>query len=539
MDALQPYHFYLFIAIGAVLYKVCRLSQYESTAPRDKGVAWMGRGKEWGFSYLLAKIRSASNTKQSMMDVYYKFSKIGQSIVLPFPFGRPQVILPTSSTRWIITQPDNVLSPAPIHNEIGQPVYAFGSERLRGDHTIYTILRRDLNKNLANITSDISEEISDAIDEHFGYSTEWTPIQLDKAIREVVTRAVSRMMVGKLLCRYKDYNLNSRRVTWTIMPCAFSTGAFPEWIKPYTSKLTMFVVHRYIRRCSAYLAPMFRNRINEYETLQKEAMSTDKLPNDFITWAVKDALDRNEDQNGLIKLLIGRFFLVNFAAVETSTRSIVSTFYDLLTFPPSADFAKGVQEEAISVLRKSGPVVKDDVNGLVRIDSAIKESLRFQNIFVALQRQVTAPKGTTTDTGLYLPYGSRICISAIGVHNDSDFWVDAGRYDPLRHIRSVDRHPEETNGHAQNSTSPAVHAQSLTSASECYMPFGLGRHSCPGRMFAADQMKLIIGHVFEKYEIKYVGEPRKDISITPDLDKDIVIRRRPETMPGKGYDDSW
>lgn len=125
--------------------------------------------------------------------------------------------------------------------------------------------------------------------------------------------------------------------------------------------------------------------------------------------------------------------MVNFAAVETSTTTITNTLYNLFTMAPEENFAKGVQEEALSVLKNVGDhAKKEDVLKLVRTDSAIKEMLRQRTIFVALQRQVIAPNSVTMGW-LHLPAGSRLAISAIGVHNDDDFWADATRYDAFRH----------------------------------------------------------------------------------------------------------
>jgi hypothetical protein len=97
-------------------------------------------------------------------------------------------------------QPDRVLSPTPIHDEVGQPAYAFQCERLQGDHTVYTLLRRDLAKSLSTLIPIISEEICDSLDDTWGLDTEWRPVAVDDTIREIVTRTVNRMLVGKALC---------------------------------------------------------------------------------------------------------------------------------------------------------------------------------------------------------------------------------------------------------------------------------------------------------------------------------------------------
>lgn len=90
--------------------------------------------------------RFAIDFVSSLCSCSPKFNNVGRAIILAFSTWSPQVILSTSCIRWIILQPDSVLSPAPIHDEVGQPAFAFQCESLHGDHTVYTLLRRDLAK---------------------------------------------------------------------------------------------------------------------------------------------------------------------------------------------------------------------------------------------------------------------------------------------------------------------------------------------------------------------------------------------------------
>ena len=340
---------------------------------------------------------------------------------------------------------------------------------------------------------------------------------------------MGQAVVNEATGRNEGYNLDSRNLTLSLIPSALVLNAFPDWLKRTASKLTTVVNRIYVSKCMRRLEPMFTQRIADAEALKKNPNSSGPLPNDLITWAVNDALDRGEARQGLESLLIGRLFMVNFAAVETPTATITNTLYDLFTMAPEKNFAEAVQEEALSVFKNNvdAHVSKEDVLKLVRTDSAIKETLRQRTIFVALQRQVTAPNGVTMDDGLHFPVGSRLAISAIGVHNDDDFWTDATRYDAFRHCR-MGKAGEDGK---VNPTSTASHG--LAAASDHFMPFGLGRHSCPGKSFAADEMKLIIGHIFQRYELKYVGPKRVGTTPIADLNANISIRRRPETLPIK------
>jgi len=307
---------------------------------------------------------------------------------------------------------------------------------------------------------------------------------------------------------------------------------FPDFIKPVASKFTTFFNRIYVSRCARYLQPVMLQRLADVEAMNKDPNGRPALPNDLITWLVEDSLHRGEPRKGLENLLIGRLFMANFAAIETTTMTITSTLFDILSSSPAKKFAETLREEALNMLKASdGQPKKEDLLRMVRTDSSMKETLRLHAIFKALAREVTAPKGVTMENGLHLPKGSRVCISSHGLHNDESIYPNATTYDAFRYSRVLEQP-------AENGTeSPKPLSQSLAATSEVYLPFGHGKHSCPGRFFAADEMKLVFAYIFSKYEIMPIEEKRSDLAIgffpTPAFNGPIKIRRRPETVPSK------
>ena len=43
---------------------------------------------------------------------------------------------------------------------------------------------------------------------------------------------------------------------------------------------------------------------------------------------------------------------------------------------------------------------------------------------------------------------------------------------------------------------------SATRVERNYLPFGLGKHACPGRHFAVNEIKFALHHLLLKYDIK-------------------------------------
>lgn len=75
------------------------------------------------------------------------------------------------------------------------------------------------------------------------------------------------------------------------------------------------------------------------------------------------------------------------------------------------------------------------------------------------------------------------------------------------------------------------HTAHLVSPSPDHMGFGLGKHSCPGRFFAATKIKIIMCHILLKYDIKLVDMAESKVVnsgnfLFADSSQRISIKRR-------------
>jgi hypothetical protein len=204
-------------AIGFVLiilfaYVLNKLTTWEHTIPNE--VQWIDRRKQ-PLSYLRAKARALARSKENVLEAYSKvcsncrptskllyllnlqFNKFGKAAALAVPFGRPLLILPPTFIRWIVDQPESVISLDPIHDEF----HVFVGGDLTGDHSVQELLRRELTLNLDNLTSVINEEIVCALDDVLGHSSEWKTTPLAEDLKTIVARTSNRVFVGKDLCK--------------------------------------------------------------------------------------------------------------------------------------------------------------------------------------------------------------------------------------------------------------------------------------------------------------------------------------------------
>jgi cytochrome P450 len=70
----------------------------------------------------------------------------------------------------------------------------------------------------------------------------------------------------------------------------------------------------------------------------------------------------------------------------------------------------------------------------------------------------------------------------------------------------------------------------LVSTSADYQPFGHGRHACPGRFFAANELKLLLAYMVLNYDIEMLKERPAGRWVgqtsLPNMKATIKVRRR-------------
>lgn len=97
-----------------------------------------------------------------------------------------------------------------------------------------------------------------------------------------------------------------------------------------------------------------------------------------------------------------------------------------------------------------------------------------------------ALKDTTLPDGSVVPRGSHIMVDSTGLWNSAAY-PNAGQFDGRRFLQK-----RETGDKS---------SQFVQSGGD-YHVFGGGRHICPGRFFANNELKLTLAHVLLKYDIQ-------------------------------------
>lgn len=111
------------------------------------------------------------------------------------------------------------------------------------------------------------------------------------------------------------------------------------------------------------------------------------------------------------------------------------------------------------------------------------------NVWIASFTRKTA-KDLTLSDGTFLPKNTYLLAPALAISADSTIYPNADIFDGLRFYNLRQQSPQNE------------HMYQLTTTDKHMLHFGAGRHACPGRWFAAAEVKLILANLILQYDMK-------------------------------------
>ncbi|KAI1787002.1 cytochrome P450 [Ganoderma leucocontextum] len=384
---------------------------------------------------------------------------------------------------------DEELSSPAGSQELLQSKYVFEPQVLLDEYHV-DVVKENLTRKLPTILPDVIDEVVVAVKEHITTKEkEWTSVEVMPAMQKIVARASNRAFVGLPLCRNEEYLALAVDFAVDLMKSALTLRLFPRFLKPIVAQFFNGVKHG-TSRAVPYLRPIIEER---KRTLVELGEGWNDKPNDLLQYL----LDREIAKSETVFVIAQRLLGLNFAAIHTSSNTITHVLYHLAEKP---DLLKPLREEIEASISADG-WTSAAMGKMWKLDSILRETLRYHGVgFLAMSRK--AMKDVVLNDGTRIPKGTLVSAAAYPQHHDAALFENADTFDPFRfaRMRSVQG---ESLKHQFSSTSPE------------YIPFGHGQHACPGRYFAANELKAILAYVILNYDLKLGGDGSRppDVSV--------------------------
>lgn len=460
-------------------------------------------GGDGVFSSFFGAVKAVKHSREMIQEGYKKYQ--GRIFRIPELHGWHVVVTSQKHINDIRKATDDYLDFNEAAGEGIQAKHTLGT-RVHEDQYHLDVVRGALTRNIGSKFDDVRDEIMLAFEDEIPARNEWIKRPGMKSVLQIVARASNRLFVGLPVCRNQEYIDLNIRFTIEVVLSARPLRLLPEFLKPLAARW-LTPLQRSIKVAIKHLEPIIRERMQKYEEYGKDY--ADK-PNDFLTWL----MDVATGSRYTVEDLVMRLLNINFVAVHTSSLSFTNALFCLAAHP---QYVEELRKEVEDVVKEHG-WSKASLQKMRKVDSFLKESERFCGMG-ALTANRKVLKDFTFSDGTVVPAGTMLAIPSHALHHDDQFYQDGHEFKPFRfsEIREED--------------GEFIKHQMITPNSQ-YVFFGIGRHACPGRFFAVNELKTLLAHLLMTYDVKFENEgvlPEMQwygVSSIPNREAEVLFRKR-------------
>ncbi|KAJ7081018.1 cytochrome P450 [Mycena epipterygia] len=362
-----------------------------------------------------------------------------------------------------------------------QTDYTMGVD-LRIHPTHVGVIRSAMTRNLGRRFADVRDEIISAFEDALSLKgTNWKSIVAYPSMMEVVCRTSNRLFVGLPFCRSPEWLELNIRYTIDVAIRGQLIRMFPPILRPIIGPL-LSARKKNLRQAIKIIGPLVKQRLLENES------SSEQPHNDLISWLLAAApADRRT-----VPAIVERILMVNFAAIHTSSMSFTHALFDLAAHP---QYAAPLRQEVERVIAEEG-WTKTALGKMHQIDSFLRESQRMNGLgirahTVVMPRKVVSSRGFRFSDGTVVPHGAFLEVAAMDAHHDPALYDAPDMFDGFRFSRLRDESQDQHR----------LFRHHMVTTGTDYLPFGHGKHACPGRFFAATELKAMLAHLILQYDV--------------------------------------
>ncbi|WYZ43444.1 hypothetical protein EsH8_VI_001143 [Colletotrichum jinshuiense] len=426
----------------------------------------------------------------------------------------PRIVLPNAFADEIKERPE-----LEFFNNFGLPYRGFeaGKDSFDGkDGILPRTVRTKLTQRLGLITGDMAEEASDVLHDVFGDNSNWHVSVIKEDVQDVAARISSRVFLGRDLARNGRWLEIAKAHTFQIFRAVLELN---QWPKPLRWPLQWFLPNLKALRQQVYdaemvIAPETRKRV---QILEKAKASGEEIPKsmDALSWILEVGEGKRFDP-AHVQLAL------SVVSINTAGEVMAQAVMDLCEHP---ELVAALRDEVISVVKENG-WQKSTFYQLKLMDSFLRESQRVHALNWYRMKQHVRKTITLSD-GTVLPAGVTVSVAA-NTSEDPEIFPEPEKFIPDRFLKLRSQPGQESNWQ-------------FVSLHPSLMTFGYGQHACPGRFFAAAEIKTFLCFLLLRYDLRFIdGEGRpKDgniegvVYVMPNAK--IEIRRRKEEIQLEDY----
>ncbi|KAF5332161.1 hypothetical protein D9611_008152 [Ephemerocybe angulata] len=405
--------------------------------------------------------------------------------------------------KEVASAADHFLSPSKATDEFLQAKHTMWYDEI-GDHLQVKPIRQNLNRSLGELLPLVHEEAVLAFEDAFPLTNEWQSHEFVPALLKIVARISNRALVGLPLCRDAEYIDANVSYAVEVIVESFLLYPLPPFLRGLAHRLFSPIPGR-LTRMTRWIQPILDARRED-----KAAHGSNwEEPKDMLYWLTQVAEEHGRaDRDPIIRLMS-----TNFGSIHTTALTFTHALYSLLS---RSQYIEALRQEIDQCVQEEG-WTKASMDRMVFLDSFIAESKRYDILGTVGGMRIAIDDCILS--GTLIPKGTMIGANLIDSHFSTSAWgPDAEEFDPYRFIK------------IERETGRRI---AIVTTSVNTLTFGHGKHACPGRFFAAQEMKLMMAYLLHHYDMKLDnkdGSRPKNMWIgmgcVPSQNARVLFRRR-------------
>jgi cytochrome P450 len=272
------------------------------------------------------------------------------------------------------------------------------------------------------------------------------------------------------------------------------TGGMPPMLRPFVGRLAGMKTQLAQRKVRRHLEPTYRTRLEAFKNTQHDLHHVE--PQDHLQLMLRYAQRERPEELYNLDVISRRLTAANFGSMHQTSIQVTNMLLNILGSDAEYNTIEVLRDEATRIMGKDKEWTKAKICKMNKADSVARETMRCHSFGTRSILRKVMVHGLVTDTGIELPKGSMISFLAQPAQMDVETYEEPHKYDPFRFSRMRDA--------ATNSAK--ANTLSFVSTGSNYLPFGHGKHACPGRFLLDFELKMIIAYVLRNYDIKFPEE---------------------------------
>ncbi|CAL4953912.1 unnamed protein product [Urochloa decumbens] len=300
-------------------------------------------------------------------------------------------------------------------------------------------------------------------------------VVLRRRLQLMMYNNMYRIMFGRrfeslddpLFLRLRELNGERSRLAQSF---EYNYGDFIPILRPF--------LRGYLRICKEVKETRLKLFKDFFLEERKKLASTKAMDNNGLKCAIDHILEAQQkgeiNEDNVLYIIEN----INVAAIETTLWSIEWAIAELVNHP---EIQQKLRQELDTVLGPGHQVTEPDTHRLPYLQAVIKETLRLRMAIPLLVPHMNLHDAKLG--GYDIPAESKVLVNAWYLANNPDSWRKPEEFRPERFLEE-EKHVE-ANGNDFR-----------------YLPFGVGRRSCPGIILALPILGITIGRLVQNFELR-------------------------------------